>query len=83
MGGEMDDLRYPADDLRLPHGPNGATLLAVTSVRRSVWCRLNVHHRWRTEWNEENKPFRRCATCGKDDWGKRNGPLDGVWITGV
>jgi hypothetical protein len=42
-----------AGELEVPHSP--------------LWCRLHLHHRWRSERTEDGAHFRRCLACGLDD----------------
>lgn len=41
----------------------------ITLNRKPLLCRLNLHHRWRTEHAPEGGYYRRCTKCGKDDPG--------------
>ena len=44
--------------------------------RRSLMCRLNVHHVWRWDSAEDGSRYQRCAKCGKDrsDYPEDDGP---------
>jgi hypothetical protein len=35
-------------------------------AHRPLTCRLNLHHRWRTNHTEDGGRYLRCARCGKD-----------------
>ncbi len=45
--------------------------MTTTSARPSkpLLCRLNLHHRWRKEYNPAGETYRRCRRCGKDATG--------------
>lgn len=48
-----------AGELDVPHSP--------------LWCRLHLHHRWRTERTPEGVTYRHCRACGMDDDGLTHG----------
>jgi hypothetical protein len=45
-------------------GTNGET--AMTSIRKPLTCRLNLHHRWRWLSTEDGGRYVQCEKCGKD-----------------
>jgi hypothetical protein len=40
-------------------------------------CRVG-RHAWKRKWNEEGRPFKECARCGKCSELTRGGPGD--WV---
>jgi len=70
-----DQIRYAAGALATSMAFRRALLkemdMATTPTRASkpLLCRLNVHHRWREEYNPAGESYRRCRLCGKDDPG--------------
>jgi hypothetical protein len=52
------------DDRGLPEG--------VASMAKSLLCRLGMHQ-WKWISNEDGGRFKRCARCGKDEDGTRQG----------
>ena len=40
-----------------------------TRSGKPLLCRLNLHHRYRKEYNPAGEVYRRCSRCGKDDPG--------------
>lgn len=48
-------------------------ILTPTRPAKPLLCRLNLHHRWAAEHNPAGERYRRCSTCGKDDFGDPRG----------
>jgi hypothetical protein len=46
-------------ELDVPHSPR--------------WCRLHLHHRWRTQRTLGGTTYRKCRACGVDDDGLAHG----------
>ena len=46
-------------------GTNGETAV-ITTTRKPLLCRLNLHHRWRWLNTEDGGRFQQCEKCGKD-----------------
>jgi hypothetical protein len=36
--------------------------------RPPLLCRLNLHHKWRSQLNPEGQQYLQCARCGKDQY---------------
>ncbi len=45
--------------------------MTTTTTRsgKPLLCRLNLHHRYRKQYNPAGEVYRRCDRCGKDDPG--------------
>lgn len=46
-------------------GANGETAV-ITTIRKPLTCRLNLHHRWRWLSTEDGDRYEQCEKCGKD-----------------
>jgi hypothetical protein len=50
----------------------------------TLWCRLHLHHRWRTLRTEEGSTYRRCLACGTDQYpGRSNAQGEGMALGNV
>jgi hypothetical protein len=44
-----------------------------TAMHRTLLCRTNMHHTWRTYSTEDGQRYQRCSRCGKDHTDRYNG----------
>jgi hypothetical protein len=64
-------------------GTNGETAV-ITTTRKPLPCRLNLHHRWRWLSTEDGDRYEQCERCGKDRSEKvGGGPNVGAASTGT
>jgi hypothetical protein len=49
-----------------------------------LWCRLHLHHRWHAERTEDGTTYRRCLSCGTDEYpGHPNAQGEGMSLGNV
>ena len=46
-------------------GTNGE-MAVITTTRKPLTCRLNLHHRWQWLSTEDGDRYEQCEKCGKD-----------------
>jgi hypothetical protein len=51
--------------LEAASGTNGETAV-ITTTRKPLTCRLNLHHRWRWLSTEDGDRYEQCEKCGRD-----------------
>jgi len=67
-------LRAAVGDVEAPLQQKERVMDTTTFAhRRTLLCRVNLHHTWRTYSTEDGERYQRCSRCGKDHTERYNG----------
>jgi hypothetical protein len=60
-------------------------IMPVVAPRKSLLCRLNVHHKWVRRLNPDHEVYLQCKRCSKDlyDVERSSGPNIGGNVAGL